>query len=159
MREDQMQQARLRILVVNGPNLDLLGSREPAVYGDETLETIASRLSALAPDLGCDVEFFQANGEGQLIDALHRAPAAFDGVVLNPGALGHYSYALRDAVSAIGLPVFEVHLTNVFAREPFRRRLVVAPVAAGVIMGVGSVGYELAVRGLLARLGPGRRAR
>ncbi|MHB1522355.1 MAG: type II 3-dehydroquinate dehydratase [Candidatus Dormibacteria bacterium] len=154
-----MQQERLRILVVNGPNLDLLGSREPAVYGEETLETIASRLSALAPELGCEVEFFQGNGEGQLIDALHRAPGAFDGVVLNPGALGHYSYALRDAVSAIGLPVFEVHLTNVFAREPFRRRLVVAPVAAGVIMGVGSLGYELAVRGLLARLGPGGRAR
>jgi 3-dehydroquinate dehydratase-2 len=152
-----MQQPRLRILVVNGPNLNLLGGREPAVYGEETLETIASRLRALAPELGCDVQFFQANGEGQLIDALHGAPAGFDGVVLNPGALGHYSYALRDAVSAIGIPVLEVHLTNVFAREPFRRRLVVAPVAAGVIVGVGSAGYELAVRGLLAQLRPGGR--
>jgi 3-dehydroquinate dehydratase-2 len=146
-----MQQARLRILVINGPNLNLLGSREPDVYGQETLETIESRLRALAPDLGCEVEFFQANGEGQLIDALHRAPATVDGVVLNPGALGHYSYALMDAVSAIGLPVVEVHLTNVLGREPFRRQLVIAPVAVGVIMGVGPVGYELAIRGLLAR--------
>lgn len=147
-----MQEARWRILVVNGPNLNLLGSREPAVYGEETLETVANRLRAIAPEFGCEVEFLQANGEGQIIDALHRAPGTFDGVVLNPGALGHYSYALRDAVSAIAIPVFEVHLSNVFAREPFRRRLVVAPVAAGVIVGTGPVGYELAIRGLLAQL-------
>ena len=147
-----MQEAGVRILVVNGPNLNLLGSREPAVYGQETLETIASRLRAIGPELGFEVAFFQANGEGQLIDALQRAQGTADGVVLNPGALGHYSYALRDAVSAIGVPVFEVHLSNVFAREPFRRRLVVAPVAAGVIVGAGPGGYELAIRGLLAQL-------
>jgi 3-dehydroquinate dehydratase-2 len=147
-----MQQARLRILVVNGPNLNLLGSREPAVYGGEPLDAIEAELRAAAPKLGCELEFYQANGEGQIIDALHRAPRAFDGVVLNPGALGHYSYALRDAVSAIRLPVFEVHLSNVFAREPFRRELVVAPVAAGVIVGAGPMGYELAIRGLLSRL-------
>ena len=147
-----MQQVRFRILVVNGPNLNLLGSREPAVYGEETLEAIADRLRAMGPELGYAVEFFQANGEGEIIDALHRAPATFDGVVLNPGAFGHYSYALRDAVSGVGLPVFEVHLSNVFAREPFRRKLVIAPVATGVIVGAGGVGYELAIRGLLAQL-------
>ncbi len=147
-----MQQVRLRILVVNGPNLNLLGSREPAVYGGETLEAIEAGLRAVAPELGCELEFFQANGEGQIIDALHRAARGVDGVVLNPGALGHYSYALRDAVSAIGLPVFEVHLSNVFAREPFRHELVVAPVAAGVIVGAGPMGYELAIRSLLSQL-------
>ncbi len=147
-----MHQAGLRILVVNGPNLNLLGSREPEVYGPETLEMIASRLRAIGPELGFEVTFFQANGEGQLIDALQGARGTADGVVLNPGALGHYSFALRDAVSAIGVPVFEVHLSNVFAREPFRRRLVVAAVAAGVVVGAGPLGYELAIRGLLAKL-------
>lgn len=142
----------LRILVVDGPNLNLLGSREPHVYGAETREMIATRLRNLGAELGCELAFFQANGEGQLVDALQNARQMAHGVVLNPGALGHYSYALRDAVAAIGIPVVEVHLTNVFGREPFRRRLVVAPATVGVIVGMGPAGYELAVRGLWAQL-------
>jgi 3-dehydroquinate dehydratase-2 len=135
----------MRILVVNGPNLNLLGKREPAVYGTTTLWDIESRLKDRFPAV--KFEFFQSNSEGALIDCLHKAmDGAFDGVVINPGAYAHYSYAIRDAISALQTPVVEVHLSNVHAREQFRRHSVTASVCKGVVVGFGSMSYEFAVQ-------------
>lgn len=133
------------MLVVHGPNLNLLGQREPEVYGTQTLEEINARLETRARELGVQVTCRQSNHEGVLVDWLQEAPKEFSAVVLNPGALTHYSYSLRDAVAAIGLPVVEVHLSNPEAREPFRHRSVISPVAAGKIAGLGAFGYELAL--------------
>ena len=139
------------ILVLSGPNLNLLGTREPSIYGRESLADIHGRLERLAGELGASVDCRQHNGEGELIDALHGARGRFAGIVFNPGAYAHTSFALRDAVAAIGVPVVEVHLSNVFAREPFRHTSVIAPVAWGTLSGLGSLGYELALRALAAR--------
>ncbi len=136
----------MRLLILNGPNLNLLGQREPQVYGSATLADVEAGLRAAFPEV--DFAFRQHNGEGDLIDALHAAAAdgETDGVVFNPGGYAHTSIALRDAVAAIETPVIEVHLSNVWAREDFRHRLVIAPAAAGVISGCGAAGYGLAVR-------------
>ncbi|MDP2883975.1 MAG: type II 3-dehydroquinate dehydratase [Ignavibacteria bacterium] len=138
----------MRILIVNGPNLNLLGKREPAVYGTTTLWDIESRLKDRFPTV--KFEFFQSNSEGALIDCLHKAmDGAFDGVVINPGAYAHYSYAIRDAISALQTPVVEVHLSNVHAREQFRRHSVTASVCKGVVVGFGSMSYEFGVQFLV----------
>lgn len=138
----------MRILVVSGPNLNLLGKREPGVYGTATLRDIESRMREKYPSV--DFEFFQSNSEGALIDEIQKAiDGAFDGVVINPGAYGHYSYALRDAVAALKTPVVEVHVSNIYAREEFRKHSVIAPVCKGVITGFGVMSYELAVRFLI----------
>ena len=135
----------MRILVVNGPNLNLLGKRDPALYGTTTLWDIETNLKAKFPDI--QFVFFQSNSEGALIDQIHTAvDGAFDGVVVNPGAYGHYSYALRDALAALTTPVVEVHISNIHAREEFRRHSVIAPVCRGMITGLGATGYELAVQ-------------
>lgn len=144
-----------RVLVLNGPNLNLLGRREPAIYGSESLDDVRAALEALATELRCCVELRQTNSEGQLVDWIHEAWDVADGIVLNPGALAHYSYALRDAVAAVARPTVEVHISNVHARESFRHRSTVSPVAVGVIVGMGTHGYELALRGLVHRLRAG----
>ncbi len=142
-----------RILVLSGPNLNLLGEREPGVYGTVTLADIHRALERRAGALGVQLDLRQHNGEGEMIDALHGVRKTAAGVVLNPGAYAHTSYALRDAVAAIALPVVEVHLSNVFARERFRHRSVIAPVAWGTISGLGAHGYELALEALARRVG------
>ncbi|MDI3317211.1 MAG: type II 3-dehydroquinate dehydratase [Bacillota bacterium] len=138
-----------RILVLNGPNLNLLGRREPAIYGHETLEDIRRRLERRAAQLDCRLAFEQWNGEGEMVEAIHRCLDRQEGVVLNPGALAHYSIALRDAIRSVGLPVVEVHLSNIYAREEFRHHSVIAPVALGTVTGLGPLGYELALEALV----------
>lgn len=141
-----------RVLVLHGPNLNLLGVREPEVYGALTLEEIDARLVELGREWDLEVFTEQHNGEGELIEALHRAREGADGVVFNPGGYTHTSVALRDAVVAIGLPVVEVHLSNIFAREPFRQRSLIAPVCIGSVSGFGWTSYVLGLQGLLAYL-------
>ena len=136
----------MKILVLHGPNLNLLGVREPSVYGALTLDQINGELSDLALELNVEITCRQSNHEGELIDLLHRAKVDVDAVVFNPGAYTHTSYALRDAVAAIGIPTIEVHLSNIYAREGFRRHSVIAPVASGQISGLGANGYLLALR-------------
>jgi len=141
-----------RILVLHGPNLGALGTREPDVYGRVSLETINRGLKGLAKELGCELECRQTNHEGVLIDALHNARATASGVVLNPGGLTHTSVALRDAVAAAGLPVVEVHVTNPAAREPFRHASMISGAALGVVQGFGADSYGLALRALVGVL-------
>lgn len=136
----------MRLLLLNGPNLNLLGEREPEVYGRETWAQIEAGLRGLAAELGVELVVRQANGEGELIDILHAARGQQDGVIFNPGAYTHYSYALRDAVAAIGIPVVEVHLSLPETRERFRHVSVIAPVCRGRVAGFGGESYALAMR-------------
>ena len=138
--------------MLNGPNLNLLGTREPALYGTATLADIEARAHAVARELGVEVECVQHNGEGELIDAVHRLRGRADGALINAGAYSHTSLALRDAFAAVALPFVEVHLTNIYAREPERRHSALAPGARAVLCGFGAYGYELALRGLVAQL-------
>jgi 3-dehydroquinate dehydratase-2 len=144
----------VKIAVLNGPNLNLLGTREPALYGRETLADVEQRLRVVAKELGVEIEFAQYNGEGQLVDAVHAMRGRVGGALVNAGAYSHTSLALRDALVAISLPFVEVHLTNIYAREPERRKSMLAEAAVGVVVGLGAQGYEFALRGLVARLAP-----
>ena len=143
----------MRIAVLNGPNLNLLGTREPAIYGSTTLAQVEERLRALGAELGVEVEFLQRNGEGELIDAVHALRGRAAAAIVNAGAYSHTSLALRDAFAAVDVPFVEVHVTNVYAREPERRQSALAPGATGVLCGFGAYGYELALRGLVHALG------
>jgi 3-dehydroquinate dehydratase-2 len=142
----------VKLAVLNGPNLNLLGTREPEIYGTTTLADIESRLRAVARELGVDVAFTQTNHEGALIDAIQGLRGTADGVIINAGAYAHTSLAVRDALSAVAIPYVEVHLSNIFAREPERRHSALASGATAVLCGFGAYGYELALRGLVARL-------
>jgi 3-dehydroquinate dehydratase II len=143
-----------RILVLHGPNLNLLGLREPEIYGKETMADVNDQLESLAGELGVQIACRQSNHEGELIDWLHEARERFDGVVINPGGYTHTSVALRDAIAAIEKPCVEVHMSNVHRREPFRHTSLTAPVCVGAIMGFGSDSYLLGLRALAQRLVP-----
>jgi 3-dehydroquinate dehydratase-2 len=136
------------VLLLNGPNLNLLGVREPAIYGTETLEDIVQRATEYAHTLGIELHHKQSNHEGALIDALHEARAWADGLIINAGAYTHTSIALRDAIAAVGLPTIEVHLSNIYAREPFRQHSMIAHVCVGSISGFGAHSYLLAVQAM-----------
>ena len=134
-----------RILVVNGPNLNLLGKREPEIYGNSTLEDLNSRLTEFAGELKIELAFFQSNSEGELIDFIQQEGPTADGMIINPGALTHYSHALRDAISSVAIETVEVHLSNIYAREEFRRHSVIAPAVRGQVSGFGFYGYAMAL--------------
>lgn len=142
----------LRIGVLHGPNLNLLGRREPEIYGSVTLQEIDERLAALARELGAVVESHQANGEGELVDRVHDLADRVAGFLVNAGAYTHTSVALLDALVGVGLPFVEVHLSNVYAREPFRAHSYLAPRAVGVVSGFGAESYLLGLRGLVSHL-------
>lgn len=145
-----------KLLILNGPNLNLLGTREPQQYGHETLKDVEDNCQRVAAEYGYEVECFQSNTEGSLIDAIHEAGRSFKagecaGVVFNPGAYTHTSIALHDAIKGVEVPVVEVHISNVHAREAFRHHSYISPVAAGTIIGMGTKGYQLAINFLLER--------
>ena len=136
----------MKILLIHGPNLNLLGSRETSVYGVDTLDSINERCLALARELGIELEIQQTNSEGEIVDLIQAAGKTAKGIVINPGAYTHYSIAIRDAIAAVKLPTVEVHLSNIHAREEFRHTSVIAPVAAGQISGFGRESYLLGIR-------------
>ncbi|MEZ4354044.1 MAG: type II 3-dehydroquinate dehydratase [Myxococcota bacterium] len=139
----------MRILVIHGPNLNLLGRREPDVYGKQTLADIDADLAAAADELDVSLDVFQSNHEGELIDRIQQAMGVADGILINPGGYTHSSVALRDALAATALPIVEVHLSNVFAREPFRHHSYVSPIALGVVSGLGARGYRYGLDALV----------
>ena len=152
-----------KILLMNGPNLNMLGIREPGVYGSDTLASLEGMMAAYGAERDCVVDCFQSNHEGALVDKLHEAHGIYDGIVYNPGAHTHYSYAIRDAIGSIAAPVAEVHISDVDAREPFRAISVVGPACVAQVKGLGFEGYKVALDGLLGgwneRLGEGFEAR
>lgn len=137
-----------KILVIHGPNLNLLGEREPGVYGSSGIDVLNENIIDRAREEGLECEIFQSNHEGAIIDKLHAARTSFDGVIINAGAYTHYSYAIRDAIAAIKIPVIEVHISNIDAREEFRANSVIAPVCRGSICGLGFMSYYLAVKAM-----------
>lgn len=143
----------MKILVINGPNLNLLGKREPEIYGSETLADIDGAVIAAAAEIGVEVDTYQSNEEGLLVTEIGSAVGNYDGIIINPAAYTHTSVALRDAIKACGLPVVEVHLSNTHSREEFRHNSLTAPVCVAQIMGFGGQGYILALKGLVEKLG------
>lgn len=142
----------MRIAVLNGPNLNLLGTREPEIYGHVSLDALEARIRAAAAPLGVELSWFQGNGEGELVEAVQRLAGRADGALINAAAYTHTSLALRDAVLAVRVPFVEVHLSNILAREIERRKSVLADLAIGIVAGFGPQGYELALTGLVAHL-------
>ena len=135
----------MKFLILNGPNLNLLGKREPGIYGENSYEALCTRLKAFAADHGSTAECFQSNHEGAIIDAIHAADGVYDAIVMNPGAFTHYSYAILDALKAVSVPAFEVHISHIDQREPFRAVSVTAPACVGQIYGHGFQGYLMAM--------------
>lgn len=146
----------MKVKVIHGVNLNLLGVRDPAVYGTDSLEEINRKLTARAKELDIELEIVQSNIEGEIVEQIHSAMDSADCIIINPAAHTHYSFAIRDAIASVRLPTIEVHLSNVFAREEFRQRSVVAPVAAGVICGFGTEGYLAALAVAKELVGGGR---
>ncbi len=142
----------MRIAVINGPNLNLLGTREPELYGSVTLQQIEKNLLSLGKELGADVTFSQHSGEGEIVDAIHALAGKADGILMNAGAYSHTSLAIRDALAGVSIPFVEVHLTNIYAREPERRKSALAEAATAVVCGFGADSYDLALRGLASKL-------
>jgi 3-dehydroquinate dehydratase-2 len=140
----------MKILLLNGPNLNMLGTREPAIYGHDTLDDVVERVKARAVELGAEVLDLQSNHEGALIDFIQTHQSTADAMIINPGAFGHYSYAIRDAISGSRLPAFEVHISNVHAREAFREIMILSAVCKGVITGFGWRGYLYALDAAVA---------
>ncbi|MGI9394054.1 MAG: type II 3-dehydroquinate dehydratase [Boseongicola sp.] len=141
------------LLVINGPNLNLLGTRQPEVYGGDTLSDVESLCRATAAEVGCDVSFYQSNHEGELVDALQAAVGQNDGIVLNAGAYSHTSIAIHDAIASIDVPTVEVHVSNIHAREAFRHKSLITPAALGIVSGFGITSYALGIRAVMAHLG------
>ncbi len=139
----------MRVLVIHGPNLNLLGERQPQIYGSQTLGEINELIVTSAAEFGVDVDCAQYNGEGEIIDAIHAARESFDAIVINPGAYSHYSHAIADAIAAVPIPVVEAHLSNISAREPHRRVSVTAGACTGSVSGFGANSYILALRAAL----------
>jgi 3-dehydroquinate dehydratase-2 len=144
-----------KVLVLNGPNINMLGIREPGIYGTASLQSIEERLAQLGQSLDVELDFFQSNHEGAIIDRIQQAYGTVDGILINPGAFTHYSYAIRDAFSAVAIPAVEVHLSNIHKREAFRHTSVTAPVLIGQISGFGAYGYELGLMALYQQLQQG----
>lgn len=138
----------MKFLIINGVNLNMLGIREPGIYGSDTLADLETRVKKKADALGCEVSFFQSNIEGEIVNAVHSAFGNYDGIVMNPGAFTHYSYAIRDALAAVKIPTIEVHISNIHKREEFRHTSVTVPECEGQICGLGFKGYELALEAL-----------
>ncbi len=141
-----MSSSMAKVLVIHGPNLNMLGRRETAVYGNATLDEINNAVRLLAKEIGADVSFFQSNSEGKLIDIIHEAAGAYDAIVINPGGYTHSSVALRDAIAAVNIPAVEVHMSNIYSREEFRHHSYISPVAVGQISGFGVNSYLLGLR-------------
>jgi 3-dehydroquinate dehydratase-2 len=139
----------ISILIINGPNLNRLGLREPEIYGESTLEDIEDILREEGDKLGVTLSFFQSNNEGSIVDAIQQATGKYDGIIINPGAYAHYSIAIRDAITGEKIPVVEVHISNIYKREEFRKNSVIAPVSIGQISGFGIYGYVLALYGIV----------
>lgn len=137
-----------RILVIHGPNLNMLGQREPEIYGDQSLDAIDAQLVKLSHELGLDLETFQSNHEGEIVSRIQQATGSCDGILINPAAYTHTSIAIRDALSLLDIPVVEIHLSNIYRREPFRHQSLIADIAAGRISGFGARGYLLGLEGL-----------
>lgn len=142
----------MNLLIINGPNLNMLGIREPEVYGSETLADLEKELYAYSFEIGIDIETFQSNSEGAIIDKIQQALNNFDGILINPGGYTHTSVAIRDAISSVNLPCVEVHMSNIYAREEFRHQSLIAPVCVGQIAGFGKEGYKLGLKALSDKL-------
>lgn len=142
-----------KILLINGPNLNRLGMREPHIYGSVTLAEVEKNLTEFAKTQNAELDCFQSNHEGAIIEAIHNAEKKYDGIVMNPAAFTHYSYAIRDAIAGVTVPVVEIHISNIHTREEFRHTSVIAPVTIGQIVGVGVYGYKLALMAMLEHLG------
>ncbi len=140
-----------KYLIINGVNLNMLGIREPEIYGDSTLSDLENKVSARADELGVSADFFQSNFEGEIVEKIHAALGVYDGIIINPGAFTHYSYAIRDAFASVKIPAIEVHISNIHKREKFRHTSVIAPECEGQICGLGFKGYELALEALVCR--------
>ena len=136
----------MKLLVINGVNLNMLGVREPGVYGNETLEVLENKIKTWAGEIGAEVDCFQSNFEGEIVEKIHSVMGVYDGVIINPGAFTHYSYAIYDAIKSVNVPFVEVHISNVHKREEFRHKSVTAPACEGQICGLGFEGYKFALQ-------------